>query len=227
MTCRPTGSRRRAGPRADFLEQVPDDLRVGTVIFNHAVRSAEAPTTDRGEVAASIDSLRSSGGTATGDALDSSLRLLAASRRGDRRPPPAAIVLLSDGTSTHGRDPVPVARRARARHIPIYTVALGTDGGTIDVQRPDGSTSTQQVPPDRETLRELARLSKGRYYEAADGARARRGVRAPRLPGLDAARAARDHGRLRGRRGAAHAVRRGGVPALVRPASVTACSLEA
>ena len=149
-----------------FLEEVPDDLRVGTVIFNHAVRSAEAPTTDRAEVGASIDSLRSSGGTATGDALDSSLRLLAASRRGDRRPPPAAIVLLSDGTSTHGSDPIPVARRARARHIPIYTVALGTDGGTIEVRRPDGSTSTERVPPDRDTLREIARLSRGRYYEA-------------------------------------------------------------
>ena len=166
MTSRPPGWRRRAGQRASFLEEVPDDLRVGTVIFNHAVRSAEAPTTDRAEVGASIDSLRSSGGTATGDALDSSLRLLAASRRGDRRPPPAAIVLLSDGTSTHGSDPIPVARRARARHIPIYTVALGTDGGTIEVRRPDGSTSTERVPPDRDTLREIARLSRGRYYEA-------------------------------------------------------------
>ena len=151
-----------------FLEQVPDDLRVGSVIFNHEVRSAEAPTTDRGEVGESIDSLRSSGGTATGDALDSSLRLLAATRRGDGRPPPAAIVLLSDGTSTHGRDPVPVARRARARRIPIYTVALGSDGGTIEVQRPDGSSRVERVPPDRTTLRELARLSRGRYYEAAD-----------------------------------------------------------
>ena len=151
-----------------FLGEVPADLRVGTVIFNHAVRSAEAPTTDREEVGASIDSLRSSGGTATGDALDSSLRLLAAGRRADRRPPPAAIVLLSDGTSTHGRDPIAVARRARARRIPIFTVALGTDGGTIDVRRPDGSSAVEQVPPDRVTLRELARISRGRYYEAAD-----------------------------------------------------------
>ena len=36
------------------------------------------------------------------------------------------------------------------------------------MRRPDGSTSTERVPPDRETLRELARLSGGRYYEAAD-----------------------------------------------------------
>ena len=110
----------------DFVEKVPRNLRVGTVMFNHRVRSAEAPTTDRAEVLASIDSLRSSGGTATGDALDSSLRLIAATNGDSRRRPPAAIVLLSDGKSTHGRDPLPVARLAgeaedphlhgRARH---------------------------------------------------------------------------------------------------------------
>lgn len=157
----------RAAAR-DFLDDVPRNLRVGSVIFNHRVRSAEAPTTDRTEVEGSIDDLRSSGGTATGDALDSALRLIAAGDGKDRKPPPAAIVLLSDGESTHGRNPVPVARVAAKRKIPIYTVALGTDSGTIEVRRPDGSTATEQVPPDRDTLREVARISKGRYYEAAD-----------------------------------------------------------
>jgi Ca-activated chloride channel homolog len=157
----------RAAAR-DFLDDVPRNLRVGSVIFNHRVRSAETPTTDREEVEESIDALRSSGGTATGDALDSALRLIAAGDGRDRKPPPAAIVLLSDGESTHGRDPVPIARQAAKRKIPIYTVALGTDSGTIDVRRPDGSTATEQVPPDRDTLREIARISKGRYYEAAD-----------------------------------------------------------
>ncbi|MBN1528693.1 MAG: VWA domain-containing protein [Thermoleophilaceae bacterium] len=158
-------ARRAAG---DFLDDVPRRVRVGAVIFNHHVRSAEAPTTDRAEVEASIAGLRSSGGTATGDALDSSLRLIAATDGDDRRPPPAAIVLLSDGESTHGRDPVPVARLAAKRKIPIYTVALGTDTGTIQVQRPDGSRTTERVPPDRDTMRQIARISSGRYYEAAD-----------------------------------------------------------
>ena len=34
----------------------------------------------------------------------------------------------------------PVAREAARARIPIYTVALGTDAGTIQVQRPDGTT---------------------------------------------------------------------------------------
>jgi Ca-activated chloride channel homolog len=147
---------------------VPSELRVGTVIFNHRVRSAEAPTTGRDELRDSIEALRSSGGTATGEALASSLRLLDGGEGRSRRAPPAAIVLLSDGTSTHGRDPIPFARDAAARRIPVYTVALGTDEGTIEVERPGGGTGVERVPPDRETLRRIAELSRGRYFEAAD-----------------------------------------------------------
>jgi Ca-activated chloride channel family protein len=153
----------------DFLDEVPSELRVGTVIFNHGVRAADAPTTSRDGVRASIDSLRSSGGTATGDALAASLRLVGEESDG-RRSAPAAVVLLSDGSATHGSHPLPVAREAAGRRIPVYTVALGTDAGTIQVRRPDGSASRERVPPDRVTLRELARVSGGRYYEAADAA---------------------------------------------------------
>jgi Ca-activated chloride channel homolog len=154
----------------DFLDDVPSELRVGSVIFNHTVRSADAPTTTRDEVRDAVASLSASGGTATGEALASSLRLLDASEGRERRPPPAAVVLLSDGASTHGRDPIPVAREAADQRIPVYTVALGTDEGTIEVERPGGGTAVERVPPDRRTLREIADISGGRYYEAAAGA---------------------------------------------------------
>jgi len=156
------------GAADSFLDDVPRDLRVGAVLFNHVVRSAEAPTTDRAEVRESIASMRSSGGTATGEALDASLRLLNGTAEGRGRRPPAAIVLLSDGASTHGRDPVPVARVAARHKIPVYTVALGTDEGTIEVEAGGGGTRTERVPPDRDTLRQIARLSGGRYHETAD-----------------------------------------------------------
>jgi Ca-activated chloride channel family protein len=51
--------------------------------------------------------------------------------------------------------------------VPIYTVALGTDRGTIEVETPRG-VETRAVPPDRDTLRRLADTSGGRYYEADD-----------------------------------------------------------
>ena len=47
------------------------------------------------------------------------------------------MILLSDGASTHGRDPIAGrAARRRGARIPVYTVALGTDAGTIEVHAP-------------------------------------------------------------------------------------------
>jgi Ca-activated chloride channel homolog len=154
----------------DFLDDVPDELRVGVVAFNHAVRSIEAPTADRDTVRSTLDRLRSSGGTATGEALAASLRVLERPEARSPRsgPAPSAIVLLSDGASTHGREPLPLAREAARLRIPIYTVALGTDSGTIAVDTPGGS-ERRRVPPDRETLRRLAQTSGGQYFEATDG----------------------------------------------------------
>ena len=149
----------------EFLEDVPDEVRVGSVVFNHAVRSMEPPSTDRAPIRTALERLRPSGGTATGEALASALGMVETGRGG--RTAPAAVVLLSDGASTHGRDPLPVADLAARREIPIYTVALGTDAGTIEVETPSG-TRQRSVPPDRDTLRRLAAVSGGRYFEASD-----------------------------------------------------------
>jgi Ca-activated chloride channel homolog len=150
----------------DFLDGVPREVRVGAVIFNHTVQAIEPPATDREPVRHALERLRPSGGTATGEALASSLSLV--EQTGTRgRPAPAAIVLLSDGASTHGRDPLPVAEEAARLSVPIYTVALGTDAGTIDVETPNG-VQQRAVPPDRDTLRRLAETSGGRYFEADD-----------------------------------------------------------
>ena len=73
-------------------------------------------------------------------------------------------MLISDGESTHGRDPLPVAREAAALGVPVYTVALGTAEGTVvgsdGVSRP--------VPPDPETLAAIAEASGGRSYAVED-----------------------------------------------------------
>lgn len=142
-----------------LLEDAPDELRLGVVTFNHRVRAVQTPTADREPVRRVLDTMRSSGGTATGEAIASSLALL------DR---PAAVVLLSDGASTHGRDPLPVARRAAQLRVPVYTIALGSDSGTIEVRTRRGATERREVPPDRATLRQIARTSGGQFFEARD-----------------------------------------------------------
>ena len=146
-----------AGER--FLEEVPDKVRVGGVVFDHRAEAVQTPTRDRAALRAALrEKLRPSGGTATGDALATSLAMLQARGGRDGTRPPAAVVLLSDGKSTHGQDPLPVADRARELGIPVYTVALGTDAGTL----PDG----ERVPPDVESLRQIAERSGGRAFTA-------------------------------------------------------------
>ncbi|HEV2873782.1 MAG TPA: VWA domain-containing protein [Thermoleophilaceae bacterium] len=154
----------------EFLEDAPDELRIGAVAFNHAVRRVEPPRAERDDTRALIQDLSPSGGTATGEGLAAAVGLMSRQGAGDRRRPPAAVILLSDGTSTHGRDPLDVARQAARLRIPIYTVAFGTDGGTIEVQGRDGSTTTRRVPPDRETMRRVATISGARTFNANAGA---------------------------------------------------------
>src|SRR4029079_12982627 len=96
--------------------------------------------------------MKPSGGTATGDALATSLEMIKAAKA------PGAVVLLSDGKAAHGRDPLPVADEAKRLKIPIYTVALGTASGTL----PNGDA----VPPDTATLKEIATRSGGEAFTA-------------------------------------------------------------
>jgi Ca-activated chloride channel family protein len=153
----------------DFLDGAPSELRVGAVAFNHSVRSIEPPRAQREQTRGLVERLTPSGGTATGEGLAASVGLLSQRGERDRRRPPAAIILLSDGASTHGRDPIEVARQAARLRIPIYTVALGTDAGTIEVRRRDGSTATRSVPPDREAMRRIATISGARTFSADAG----------------------------------------------------------
>ena len=149
-----------------FLEEVPDAVRVGLVVFNQSPRLVESPTTDRGAVRNAIAALQPSGGTATGEALAVSLGALAQQKDADGVRVPSAIILLSDGASVRGRPPQELAQRAKDLKIPIYTVTLGTPNGTIQVRRSNGVVETRPVPPDPTESREVAEISGGRAYTA-------------------------------------------------------------
>ena len=148
----------------DFLDEVPRRVRVGAVIFNHTVRSIERPP--RTATGCGPRSTRCARAAARRPARRSPLAGARghAGRRG--RPAPAAIVLLSDGASTHGRDPLPVAQEAARPKVPVYTVALGTDAGTIEVQRRTAASSGPCRPTGSRCR--LADTSGGRYSEADD-----------------------------------------------------------
>ena len=153
-----------AGAARRFLDQVPEELLVGFVGYSGSVQSVLEPTTEHAQVRAQIDALNADGGTATGDALVAALDRLQTRRGTDGEVAPAAIVLLSDGKTTAGSDPLDAAERAKKLRIPVYTVALGTDEGFVT--GPGGQTIP--VPPDPETLRQIARTSGGQAYEVDD-----------------------------------------------------------
>jgi Ca-activated chloride channel family protein len=153
------------GAVRSFLGDVPDELLVGFQSYASGTRASIAPSTDRGEIRAALDALQAQGGTATGDTLSTALDALEARRGKDGRRAPAAIVLLSDGSTTEGADPLEAAARARRLGIPIHTVALGTAGGVVTDER---SGRTIPVPPDPATLRAIAERSGGEAFAVGD-----------------------------------------------------------
>jgi Ca-activated chloride channel family protein len=145
-----------------FLDQLPATVAVGVVTFAGSPDQVLAPTLHHDEPRRVIDQQQPNGATATGDALQVAIQTL---KRGGPRRPPAAIVLLSDGATTTGSDPVEAAHRARAEHIPIYTVSLGTNDGVVPNPGPGPPLVVQ---PDPETLRRIAEASGGRAFTAQD-----------------------------------------------------------
>lgn len=149
-----------------FIDEVPDGLELGGVAYSTGPYDVVEPTTDHDEVRDMIDSLSPDGATATGDALQAALEALREHRGEGGRRAPAAIVLLSDGQTTAGSDPIEAAEEAKRMRVPIYTVALGTPDGTI----PGPGGSTVPVPPDPVTLERIARITGGQAFNVDDAA---------------------------------------------------------
>jgi Ca-activated chloride channel family protein len=152
-----------------FLDRLPKATRVGVVTYSDGPDGVQPPTLDRDQVRSAVDAQLATGATATGDALQVALDQLAAVNRGRPKAgrPPSAIVLLSDGKTTAGRDPLGVAQLAKRAGVPIYSVALGTEDATIP--NPQGGFGPPlAVPPDPETLKAISDISGGRSFTTGD-----------------------------------------------------------
>lgn len=176
----------RAAAR-DFVERQPARTRIGVVAFAAAAAQVQAPTHDRRAILAALDRLQLQQATAIGSGLLVALKAIEPSLpidlrgvdpRGDPRGDPqrwpepvepgsngsAAIVLLSDGQSVTGPDPLVAARLVAERGVRVHTVGLGTPAGAVlSVQG-----WSMRVRLDEETLRKIADQTRGDYYAAAD-----------------------------------------------------------
>jgi Ca-activated chloride channel homolog len=155
-----------------FAARVPKKFQVGIVTFASRATVALPPTTDRTLVHAALTSLHSSGGTALGDAVSLSTQLVQRQRTVDGTVPPAAVLLISDGKQDGGRVTLTAgAAKAKAAHIPVYTVVVGTPNGQFQQKLTGGYTATIQVPANPTDLQTLAQTTGGQFFTAASDSR--------------------------------------------------------
>jgi Ca-activated chloride channel family protein len=185
-----------------FIDQLPENIRVGIVAFASRSVTLVAPTSDRGELDTALDRLQALDGTAMGDALMQVLDLAETIQAGDAAgsagtsgatpspdpsaapaPDPSAVpdssvdqptgeplvaaILLSDGANSVGTaEPLDAAQRAASLGVPIYTIALGTPAGQVQVRDDTGQLVTLDVPPDTETLAQIAEITSATAFDA-------------------------------------------------------------
>jgi Ca-activated chloride channel homolog len=180
---KPTRLGAAQGAMGAFADRVPKNVKVGLVSFSTGPNLLVVPTTDRTVLHEGIDLLAPEAGTAIGDGLQLAVQTVrqsvGTSTRGKDGKIPGAIVLLSDGAQTRGTlTPLQGAARARDAGIRVYTIALGTDNGTLNLGQfgggnggffgtPGGSGGRRfPVRPDPVTLAAIARETDGKTYRA-------------------------------------------------------------
>jgi Ca-activated chloride channel homolog len=78
----------------------------------------------------------------------------------------SVIILLTDGRTTTGPDPIESARMAAVRGVRVYTVGVGTkEGGTLSYEG-----WSMRVSLDEDALKAIAATTHGEYYHAGTAA---------------------------------------------------------
>jgi Ca-activated chloride channel family protein len=81
------------------------------------------------------------------------------------------VILLTDGVNNRGAiPPLTAAEIAKAFSIRVYTIGVGTNGqAPYPVQTPFGKQyQYEEVKIDEDMMKEIARLTGGRYFRATD-----------------------------------------------------------
>lgn len=179
-----------------FLRELPRHVKVGIVAFAGSAQVVQPVTLSRDDLNAAIDKFQMQRATAIGSAIVVALSEIfpgqvdlasvtwgrqqdpfAAQGRAIDQPAPekkpfqpvppgsygsAAIILLTDGQRTTGVDTEEASRMAADRGVRVYTVGVGTvDGEVIGFEG-----WSMRVRLDEETLKAVARETKGEYFYA-------------------------------------------------------------
>ena len=171
-----------------FVAEQPRHVKIGVVGIAASAAVVQSPTENREDIVKAIDRLEPQRGTALGSglviALDAALPQARINVEEFINPPKnrkdeprkkleereitvgsnstAAIVLLSDGQSNVGPDPMKAAELAADLGVRVYTVGMGTtEGSTVQA---DGWS--MRVRLDEDKLKQVARATEGEYFRA-------------------------------------------------------------
>jgi Ca-activated chloride channel family protein len=154
----------------EFIKLRPKD-RIGLIMFSEKAFTLLPLTTDTKLIKEMIKQIRTGlfgGGTNIGDALGLGVARAALSLAKNK-----IIILLTDGVSNVGNmTPLQAAEQAVKEKVKVYTIGIG---GKKDARIPVGrgifGMQYQTIPGgsiDMETLKKIAKMTKGKSYSAAD-----------------------------------------------------------
>jgi Ca-activated chloride channel family protein len=186
-----------------FVDRQDPNTQMGIVAFSGFAEVVQEPTTNPQELKDAVRRLTTGRGTAIGSGIMEALDAIAIAR-GEPTPDPFAapgdpaanpgspatpdaspnssnpnfapeiIVLLTDGVSNAGPEPLEAAQFAVERGIRIYTIGFGTDNGFIPFtgRQNYGFGDSQfrgriRTGIDEDTLRQIAEMTGGEYYAAS------------------------------------------------------------
>jgi len=154
-----------------FLAKVPSVYKVGVIGIGSRAFVAVPPTTDRALAHNALVGLAQSEGTALGDAIALGISIAKKQRSADGFVPPTSMLLISDGARDGGRAaPGKAAKAAKAAHLPVSTVLVGTPNGIVTVPLQGGYQEQIRVPANVGALRLIANASGGHFYRARTAA---------------------------------------------------------
>jgi Ca-activated chloride channel family protein len=153
----------------DFVNDRPND-RIGVVAYEGEAFTQIPLTTDQRVVMNGIGELQTGlleGGTAMGMGLAT-----AVNRLKDSEAESKVVILLTDGVNAGKIEPLDAAQLAKLNDIRVYTIGVGTIG---KARSPVAKMGNQfqydwvEVEIDETVLRDIAKLTGGRYFRATNG----------------------------------------------------------
>ncbi|MBI3167677.1 MAG: VWA domain-containing protein [Chloroflexi bacterium] len=183
-----------------FIYAQDADTQVGIVVFAGFAAIAQPPTTDRNLLIATINNITTARRTAIGDGILMSIDAISEIDDSVISPyanvpsvplpegefVPAIVVLLTDGVTTTGIDPLIAAQMAKDRGVRVYTIGFGTANNTAPMNCSPYTSQFEEPfgsPPfggggsgnfrreiDEETLKQIAAMTGGTYHLAESSA---------------------------------------------------------